>query len=162
MKKLLLLLVLGMVIGFNQSASAQEYKSAIGLRLGYPLSVSYKTFLNDKAALELMGGFRSWASYRSVNIGALYQIHNPIESVSGLSWYFGGGLQAAFYSWDSGYLADDAGKTSIGISGNIGLDYKFANTPINLSLDWIPTYWLTGYYDGFGSAIGGLAVRYTF
>ena len=95
MKNLLLLLVLGMVIGFNQSASAQEYKSAIGLRLGYPLSVSYKTFLNDKA-------------------------------------------------------------------GNIGLDYKFANTPINLSLDWIPTYWLTGYYDGFGSAIGGLAVRYTF
>jgi hypothetical protein len=31
---------------FSNAIHAQEYKSAIGLRLGYPVSVSYKTFLN--------------------------------------------------------------------------------------------------------------------
>ncbi len=31
---------------------AQSYNSAIGLRFGYPTSVSYKTFLNEKSAVE--------------------------------------------------------------------------------------------------------------
>ena len=46
--------------------------------------------------------------------------------------------------------------------GNLGLDYKFDNTPINISADWVPTIYIgSGYLSGFGGGYGALAVRYT-
>ncbi|MBK8827656.1 MAG: hypothetical protein IPO26_13325 [Saprospiraceae bacterium] len=34
-------------------SQAQDYKSAVGLRFGAPLSVSYKTFVSDRAHLKV-------------------------------------------------------------------------------------------------------------
>ena len=40
-------------------SQAQDYKSAVGLRFGAPLSVSYKTFVSDRGAFEgVAGGVR--------------------------------------------------------------------------------------------------------
>lgn len=135
------------------------YKTAIGLRLGYPLSASFKTFISDKNAIEAYAGFRSYSLYKWVNIGALYQVHNSIGSVDGLSWYYGGGANVFFWSYDSSITG--ASSTTFGIAGNLGLDYKFANSPFNLSADWVPIFFIGGdYLTGFGGAYGGLAVRY--
>ena len=38
--------------------SQANYKSAIGLRLGYPASISFKTFVNEKGAFEGFLGYR--------------------------------------------------------------------------------------------------------
>lgn len=40
------------------SLSAQEYRTAIGARLGYPLSASFKQFISDPGAIEIFAGFR--------------------------------------------------------------------------------------------------------
>ena len=147
----------------KSSAQVQDYKSAIGLRLGYPLSLSYKTFINDKAALEGIVGFRSYAYYSWFNIGALYQHHMDIQSVDGLAWYVGGGANAFFWSYDNKYYpnSSDFSSFSVGISGCIGLDYKFGNIPLNLSLDWVPTFSFGGeFLNNFQSAYGGLSARY--
>ncbi|MCZ2101597.1 MAG: hypothetical protein LC107_08685 [Chitinophagales bacterium] len=155
------LTVLAFVFMFALTSNAQDYKSAIGLRLGSPLSVSYKTFLSDKGAFEGVVGFRSYTYYSWVNIGAYYQVHNDIPNVSGLRWYYGGGANIYFWSWDSAFL-DSGSNTSFGISGVLGLDYKFADIPLNVSADWIPTFFLNGYGNGFGAGYGALAARYTF
>ncbi|MBK7872232.1 MAG: hypothetical protein IPJ74_16935 [Saprospiraceae bacterium] len=48
--------------------------------------------------------------------------------------------------------------------GVLGLDYKFANAPVNLSLDWVPIFYIGNdreyVYSGFQGGYGGLAVRY--
>ena len=151
-----LVIALLFITGVSQ---AQDYKSAIGLRFGSPSSISYKTFISEKAAFEGVVGFRSYSAYSWVNIGAYYQVHNEISSVSGLKWYYGAGANLYFWSYDTGFAGD--GSTSIGISGVLGLDYKFDEIPLNLSVDWIPTFFVNGYGSGFGGGYGALAARYT-
>jgi hypothetical protein len=140
-------------------SNAQEYKSAIGLRLGYPFSVSFKQFINEKGAFEAFLGARRWRSYGWTNIGLLYQHHTAIPDVEGLKWYYGGGASLFFWSYDDGFDGD--GNLSIGILGTLGLDYKFKDYPINLSVDWMPLISLNGYDSGFRGGYGALSARYT-
>lgn len=159
MKRIVLLVCTFIVLAMAQNAKAQDYQSAIGLRFGYPLSATYKFFTNESAAFEFYAGFRGYSFYNYINVGAMYQVHKPISGVDGLSWYFGGGASALIYNFDTGF--DDDGNFGIGLNGVLGLDYKFANAPINLSVDWMPTIYITGYLSGFGGGLGALSARYT-
>jgi hypothetical protein len=161
MKKAKLLIATLFVMGFMSTSYAQyEYKSAVGLRLGSPFSASYKQFLGERGAVEGFVGFRGWPGYSSVSINALYQYHSPIPNVDGLRWYAGGGAGVYFYSWKSNWTGDTGGSTSLGILGVIGLDYKFEDLPINLSIDWMPSFFINGYGEGFSGGYGALGVRY--
>ncbi|MFN4079359.1 MAG: hypothetical protein ACK4NS_00535 [Saprospiraceae bacterium] len=142
-------------------AQAQDYKSAIGLRLGYPASVSYKTFISDAGAIEAFVGFRRWSNYGWMNVAGLYQHHFPINDLDGLRWYVGGGASAFFWNYSNSFIGDNSTSTSFGILGVLGLDYKFANAPVNLSVDWIPVFSLNGFDSGFGGGYGALSARYT-
>lgn len=167
MKKIITILAVAIgVMFFAQNASAQEYKNGIGIRFGWGYGLSYKHFFNEKSALELVGNYRSYGvtgyKYNYIRVTGLYLIHNKISAVDGLQWYFGGG--AMFQTWGGDfkdYLPDE-NTTNIGIVGALGLDYKFANVPISITADWLPTYILSGYGNGFGGEAGGLGVRYTF
>ncbi len=161
MKKFTLLLCTLFLLGLANNMKAQDYQSAIGLRLGYPLAASYKFFISDANAIELYLGFRTYAiGYTFLNPGVLFQIHNPINGVDGLSWYYGAGVSAFLYSYKSSFGVGGS-NFAFGLSGVIGLDYKFADAPINLSVDWIPTIVIGGDYAGFGGGNGALAARYT-
>ncbi len=146
---------------------AQGYNSAVGLRLGVPASVSYKMFINDSGhALEGYVSFRSQKSfgarYSWIGVNAAYQVHNEISSVDGLYWYYGGGASAFFWNFDNDFIGgSDQSSVSFGLQGYLGLDYKLANTPVNFSADWVPTFFLNGYGNGFGGGYGAFAVRYT-
>ena len=157
MKKALYLSLLFTFL-FTASADAQNYSSAVGLRLGSPWAASYKTFINESNALEFTGAFRSNSGYSWFGITGAYQIHKPISDVEGLNYYYGGGAGVYFYSFDSDFVGD--GKTSIGIQGYLGLDYTFKDTPINITADWIPTFFLNGFDSGFGAGFGSVGVRY--
>lgn len=161
MKKFALLISMLFVLAVANDLKAQDYQSAIGLRLGSPLAVSYKFFISDPGAIELYLGFRSYAiGYTFLNPGAMYQYHLPISGVDGLQWYFGAGASVFLYSYKSNFgpAGDNLG---IGLNGVLGLDYKFTDAPINLSLDWTPTIFISGYLTGFGGGYGALAARYT-
>jgi hypothetical protein len=157
------------VLFCSTSLTAQStYDSAIGLRLGSPWSVSYKTFLNgSNNAIEVFASLRTnlidnshrWGSF---GVGGGYQVHNPIESVDGLQWYYGVGASVYFYFYDSGFegFVNEA-NIGLGVLGFLGLDYKFEDAPINISLDWVPAFAFNGYGRGFGADRGALAVRYT-
>ncbi len=163
MKKLALLFTLVCALAFvsESKAQVQDYNMALGLRLGYPLSVSFKTFMSDAGAIEAYAGFAGYSTYGWFNLGAMYQHHMDIEGVEGLAWFFGGGASLQFWNYDDIYNNDDFGSFGVGINGVLGLDYKFANAPINLSVDWTPTIFLGNtYYDAFGAGYGALSARY--
>ena len=164
MKKLIFTFAL--LLSFVFAAQSQsEYKTAIGLRLGVPVSVSLKHFISEPGAVEIFAGFRNYGAvagyhYGWFNAGAMYEHHLPISSVEGLKWYFGAGASVYFWHYDDGFY-NPGSTTSISILGNLGLDYKFANAPVNLSVDWVPAIFLNGYGSGFAGGYGALSARYT-
>lgn len=128
-KPLFNLLFILFVSLISTSTNAQQlYKNALGLRisgvssLGGP-GVTYKHYLNDKAAVEAIFSFKD-----PVGIGAMYQVHKPWNVITNLNWYYGGGAFVTF------------SKPSMGAGGMgvIGVDYKFDNLPLNIALDWKP------------------------
>ncbi|MBK8849299.1 MAG: hypothetical protein IPN73_03970 [Saprospiraceae bacterium] len=160
MKTLRLLFASLFVVAFLSGTNAQDYKSAIGVKLGYGLVASYKTFLNEKSAVDIFGGIR-WGG---IAAGAYYEIHKPIKSVDRLKWYWGGG--ASFTTWDYGYAGFDS-YYELGVSGVLGLDYTFDDYPVNVSVDWAPTIVLVDSWDypygslsRFRSGYGAFSVRY--
>ncbi len=111
------------------TADAQDYKLGLGLRLSTPSptlsnSLSVKYFLNENNAVDALVSFGG----SHFGIGGLYEIHTPLNATPGLKWYYGGG----------GYVGFGNGQTFFGPTGVVGLDYKFQNVPLNLSLDWKP------------------------
>lgn len=142
---------------FSVEANTQNYQTAAGLRLGYPLSVSIKHFITPEGALEGYAGAR-WYSNRSWrNLSLAYQHHFDLEGVDGLQWYAGVGASIYFWTYD---FKTEASNSNIGLQGYLGLDYTFADAPFSVTLDWVPTIFVNGYSSGFGGRYGSLGVRY--
>lgn len=143
--------------------SSQSYKSAAGLRLGYPTAGSFKTFISENTALEGIIGFGSYSSYVSyTNIRAAYLRHNDLkfETLSNLQWYYGGGAGVFIWSYRNNYLGEKDSATAFGLSGHIGLECKLDDIPLVVSLDWGPTFILSRFGGGLGAGYGALALRY--
>lgn len=157
MKKLMIsaMVLLCTVTAFSQNMSS-SYKNALGVKV-YPGAVSYKHFFNQSNAGELLGYF--WSN--GFRITGLYEIHGPIKGAEGLKWYVGPGAHIGFFndSYKKNYPA--ATGSYIGVDGVLGLDYKFKGAPINLSVDWQPSFTF-GDYIGFDGGWGGLGIRYAF
>ncbi len=148
---------------FLNSAVAQDgYRTAIGARLGSPLSASAKHFISEKGAIEAYVGTAWWYNgYNSVSVNAAYQIHEPLEidGVEGLRYYYGFGAGAQFWRYDPEF-SDPGANTSLSISGYLGLDYYFDDLPLNVSVDWRPTLFLGSILDPFGAKYGSISIRY--
>jgi len=158
-----------LICGTAFSAKAQsDYSTAVGLRAAWGIALTGKKFINDNAAIEGILHYRRWGyfsyNYNRVTIMGLYQHHNRLDDViPGLAWYFGGGAFVGFYGGDFDFVdGSDDGSTYLGIAGNLGVDYKFEEFPINVSVDWIPAFAFSGFGNGFGGESGGVAIRYTF
>lgn len=142
----------------SRSANSSEYKTALGVKVWDGGGISLKHFF-DKNAGELIGYFYQYG----IRFTGLYEIHKDIPNVRGLKWYVGPGVHISFYDGDYSFrdyfFADN--HTNVGIDGVIGLDYKFSDAPINISLDWQPAFEF-GDGPGFYGSWGGLGIRYTF
>lgn len=158
MKKLIFTLIAtaALFTAGMSTSKAQDYKHAIGGRFGSANGVSFKTGLSKGAMLELIGNFRSTKGASYFNITGLYEVYNPISGADGLNWFYGGGASIGSYK-----VKGFDGDVYLSANGVLGLDYKFKEAPINLSLDWIPALQLTPDTGFWGGDIG-LGVRFTF
>lgn len=144
----LFLALLGTII-ISTAAMAQNYKTALGIRLSsndaaINNSISIKHFLSGNTALE---GLLSFGD--PLALGALVQVHHPISNAAGLNWLIGGGAYVGFGS-----------SRNLGAQGVLGLDYKFPSLPINLTVDWKPELNLLQSVS-FEPAAVGLSARFT-
>ena len=127
MRKLLTLALFLVASSSFLTARAQDYKVGVGVRLSNATptlsnAITVKYNMTQQHSLE---GILSFGS--RFGIGGLYEI-NRVTTVSGLNWFYGGGA----------YVGFEDGDTYLGPTGIIGLDYKFPNIPLNISLDWKP------------------------
>lgn len=141
MKKIFLLAI----IILSTNSFSQSYKTAIGLKGGYPSlgGLNLKKMLSSNTAAELSVGGYTGGLYFS----GLFEIQKSLPEPTGLDWYIGAGPAVGF------------GTNALFLSANgvIGVDYTFQDLPLNIALDTGPVISLSpiGFYWG-----GGLAVRY--
>lgn len=149
MKKLLFFLSTFTVLSLV--SQAQEYKTAAGIRLG-PNSpaiapgFTIKHFLNEKNAVEGIVGINN-----GIGFCGLYEWYFPVTSVEHLQWYAGAGAYAA-YRYSTSF---------IGAAGVVGVDYKFPDVPLNISIDWKPELNIVESV-GFEASGVGFSARFTF
>ena len=127
MKRISILCLIVFIFFGSSLVSAQDYRFGIGVILSNATptlnnSITGKYFITEKSAIEGLISFGS-----RFGIGALLEIYKPFD-VEGLKWFYGGGA----------YVGFEDGDTYLGPTGIIGLDYKFKDIPLNLSLDWKP------------------------
>jgi hypothetical protein len=135
----------------NSSSSGSDYKTGLGVKFLDGAGITLKHFVNEKAALEGIGFF--WS--RGGRVTCLYELHFDIDGAPGLKWYIGPGVHVGFYGNRYG------GGSFAGVDGVLGLDYKIKNAPLNLSIDWQPSFEF-GLNRGFTGSWGGFGIRYTF
>ena len=161
MKKIIVSLLVVLTTGIFYTASAQQpYTTAVGVRLSssnamVSNAISVKHFINDKMAVE---GLLSFGD--PLALGALLELHQPLSS-PGLSWYYGGGAYLAFLKTVNTTTLKTSTDPNFGAQGVIGLDYKFINIPLNISLDWKPELNIVNDIN-FEPAAIGFTARFTF
>ncbi|HUR10131.1 MAG TPA: hypothetical protein VM012_02110 [Flavitalea sp.] len=135
-----------------QRASAQDYRLALGIRLSNSTptlnnSITGKYFITDRTAIEGLVSFGS-----RFGLGGLIEIHKPLN-VAGLRWFYGAGAYVGF--------ENNPSQSYFGPTGILGMDYKFSNVPINLSVDWKPELDIIPDINFVPDAFA-LSVRFTF
>jgi hypothetical protein len=156
MKKVLIILVIA--ISASSVIKAQDYKTSLGLRAGYPYGLTVKHFLNKTNAIE---GILA-SSYGGLTITGLYEFEYWTGKYPGLNWFWGAGAHVGF--WDAGrnpHVEETYTGAVLGVDGVIGLEYTFDEFPLNLSIDLLPSLNLIG-ETGWGGIFGALSVRYVF
>ena len=153
MKKLLLVLFLAFSAQF---AYSQAYLTSVGLRAGVAPGITLKHFVRTDAALEGILTTRG----KGINITGLYEWHSPLGEVENFFWYIGGGGHIGFWDDDS-YMKGDFTESyvALGIDGILGMEYTFEEIPLNISLDWKPTFNIVEYSGFWGDELA-LSARY--
>ncbi len=143
----------------KQKNMTESYKTAIGLKFIYGVSLTGKFFINKKGALEAIVRYNNAGGFGSnIALTGLYLQHNEINAVDGLRWYYGGGGYINHFSWAD---KDVESVNTFGIACALGLKYKFKNFPIAISADWLPSYEINQNL-GISAQNGGLGIKYTF
>ena len=151
------LLSLFLIAGFAvQNADAQNRNGGnfgLGVMLGEPTGITPKVWTGDNRAFA--GGVAwSFSGRSSLHMHLDYQIHNfnLIQVERGaMSFYYGIGGR---------FLIREDRDDKLGIRLPLGLNYLFANDPIELFMEVAPVLDLAPSTDF--SANGGIGVRYYF
>lgn len=149
MKKISFLL-LGLFFLAATGAYAQEYRTGVGAKF-YVADWSYggvniKHSLAQNSAIE---GSLLFAS-GSVGLEGLYEYQGPINGAPGLQYFVGGGGLLGFGT------GHNSTRFALRLTG--GLDYKFAEAPISVSLGLDPFFYLA---PSTGSNLAlGIGFRY--
>lgn len=150
-KKIFAALLLALPLAGLHSVSAQEYNTAVSVNLGADMGFGFKHFLGERSAIEAQFGYN--IPCNGVMLSAVYQYHVPLAT--GFSLYAGGGLNIGALHLGKHESSDFA----IGLDPTVGFEYKFADAPIALALDYKPNINFTPHSQW---DLAAFKIRYTF
>lgn len=151
-------IIIAVIIMSYLSLNAQDYKTSLGLRAGYPYGLTIKHFMGKYNAVEGILA-SNWGGFVAT---ALFENENWTGHYPGFNWYWGLGAHVGF--WDAGanrWVNSTYSGSVIGVDGVLGLEYTFDEIPLNLALDILPSLNLIG-TTGWDGIWGGLSIRYVF
>lgn len=151
-KKIIALIALALPLLAVNTVHAQDYNTAIGVNLGPDMGVGFKHFLGERSAIEAQAAYN--ITHHGFMVSAVYQYHVPLAK--GFNLYAGGGLNIGALQ-----LGRNHGKSefALGLDPTVGFEYKFANAPIALAIDYKPNINLTCFSQW---DLAAFKIRYTF
>lgn len=132
-------------------ANAQEYRTAFGAKFytgdGSIGGLNIRHSTAEHTALE--GSLLFFSG--GVGLEGLYEYQAPVAGAEGLQYFVGGGGMLGFGTGRNG-------NTSFALRLTGGIDYKFADAPIDVSLGFDPFFYLAP-TTGSNLALG-IGLRY--
>jgi hypothetical protein len=152
MKRIILLILVILSLSSFQ-ANAQEYQTAIGAKFyagsGSVGGLNIRHSIAEHTALE--GSLLFFSG--GVGLEGLYEYQGPINGAPGLQYFVGGGALLAI---GSGRFNENSTGFALRLTG--GVDYRFSDVPIDLSLGFDPIFFLV---PSTGSNLAlGIGIRY--
>ncbi len=145
------LMIFALILLAAAGLKAQEYTTAFGAKFytgnGSAGGINIRHSTSAKTALE--GGLLFFSG--ALGLEGLYEYQGPVAGAEGLQYFVGGG----------GMLAFGTGKnneTAFALRLTGGLDYKFADAPIDVSLGFDPFFYLAP--RTYSNLALGIGVRY--
>ena len=155
MKKVSVLFV-ALILVATAGVNAQSYRTGIGAKFytgswyGSVGGINIKHSTTSNTALE--GSLLFFSG--GLGLEGLYEYQGPINNAPGLMYFVGGGGLLGFYNGGRGHRDE----TSFALRLTGGLDYKFADAPIAVSLGLDPFFNLA---PSTGSHLAlGIGLRY--
>jgi hypothetical protein len=152
MKKVPLLLFTFICLAIT-TANAQTYQTALGAKFytgdGSIGGLNIRHMASSNTALE--GSLLFFSG--GLGIEGLYEYQGPITGAEGLNYFVGGGGMLGF---GTGRYNNNSTSFALRLTG--GVDYKFADAPIDVSLAFDPFFYLA---PSTGSNLSlGIGLRY--
>lgn len=147
---LLTLLAFTCLIG-NQSLNAQSYEHSAGVRLGNTSGLTYKKFLLEEQAIEVLLSGRN----EGIQVSVLYVTHKPLEFSFNQNFfvYYGVGGHIGLERFNNlnksiipdgnglnSFVFDDRNYFAMGVDGIVGIEYRWLSVPITISFDIKPYF----------------------
>jgi hypothetical protein len=146
---------------FVSQVKSQDYKTGIGLRLGYSPGVTVKHFILERLALEAM--FTTRPSFISINtpgatLTVLAEYHFYFKEIDNFSFFVGGGLHSGFWQEQGA----SSGYALLGIDAIVGIEYLFPELPLAVQVDLKPNIDFWEFIGWFPQEIFSISLRYSF
>ncbi len=146
-------LILAFIVMAISNVNAQTYQTAIGAKFytgdGSIGGINIRHSTTQNTALE--GSLLFFSG--GVGLEGLYEYQAPITGAQGLQYFVGGG---AMLGLGTGKHNDNSTKFALRLTG--GVDYKFPDAPLNVSLAFDPFFYLA---PSTGSNLAlGIGLRY--
>ena len=151
-----LIFALVFLIGPGDIVHAQDYRSAVGGRLGTYVAGSFSTFVSESGSVEVIAGITREANESNFIFGSFYRRHFDVTNqVPTLKWYAGIGLYI-------NSIEEAASKSELTFlpSAIIGMEYSLEHTPVNFFIDISPYYNTKSGSDSDFDLHANLGVRY--
>ena len=144
-------LILAFIFLGTAVVKAQDYQTAVGAKFytgdGSIGGINIRHFTTSNTVLE--GSLLFFSG--GIGIEGLYQYQAPISGAQGLNYFVGGGGMLGFGTGRNS-------ETSFALRLTGGLDYKFSDAPIDVSLGFDPFFYLA---PSTGSNLAlGIGLRY--
>ncbi|NLI73129.1 MAG: hypothetical protein GX361_10465 [Bacteroidales bacterium] len=152
MKKLFFIAIFA--VGISAFASAQVNDKAIGIRTGWGTEFSYQHPFSSANRLEVDLGLYGW-KHSEFALSGIYQW--LFGAQGGFNVFAGFGPQVGSWYWGK----EDKNTIGVGVAGQLGVEYNF-DFPLQLSLDWRPSWVIIPTDRGFGYEGVALGIRYRF
>lgn len=152
MKKIGVMLILTCMINGVHAQNIKRssfYRTSLGAKY-LPLGITLKQEVYRNQLVEAVFYF-----FEGARITGLYEFHQRFENSNSFRWYFGPGFHVQFNDNE----ASNNGYNYVGLDAVLGIDWKIKNAPLNVSVDWQPSFDFIN-RDNFKGGFGGLSIRY--
>jgi hypothetical protein len=167
MKTIKRLQLISAIVILSNLAFSQEFKQAVGIRIGYTGGIEYRVYTDELNSYRFLLGSRE----RGLIAHAIKEWHRYelFTFTNQLAFIYGAGVHMGYERWDQQYYNYNYSyyvtRTAFiaGLDGLAGLEYFFLKVPISLGFEVKP------YFDLFGREIFdfqlfdfALTVKYNF